>query len=129
MVEHRPRAIVMGAAAASPMTLANGAAARVRLIVWCDPGEMAERYGADTTVIDWHTRLTCSGRGSRHVDFVVTGTEAGGRHRAIRAAPSTLRSARQEPGWAAGLSAEPPVCPATQRNLAQAGSRSGCSHR
>jgi hypothetical protein len=38
------------------MTLGNAAAARVRLIVWCrdcgrqiepDPGEMAQRYGAE----------------------------------------------------------------------------------
>jgi hypothetical protein len=43
---------------------------QVRLIVWCrdcgrqvepEPGEMAERYGAETTVIDWHARLTRSG--------------------------------------------------------------------
>jgi hypothetical protein len=40
-----------------------------------DPGEMAERYGAETTVLDWHARLTCSGCGSRQVEFVVTGTE------------------------------------------------------
>jgi hypothetical protein len=67
-----------------PMTLGNAAAAKVRLIVWCldcrhqvepDPAEMAERYGAETTVIDWHARLTCSSCGSRHIDFVVTGTE------------------------------------------------------
>jgi hypothetical protein len=40
-----------------PMTLGNAAAARVRLIVWCngcqrqvepDPAEMAQRYGAET---------------------------------------------------------------------------------
>jgi hypothetical protein len=67
-----------------PMTLGNAAAAGVRLVVWCgdcrrqvepDPAEMAERYGADMTVPDWHARLTCSGCGSRQVDFVVTGTE------------------------------------------------------
>jgi hypothetical protein len=66
------------------MTLGNAAAAKVRLIVWCldcrhqiepDPAEMAERYGAKTTVIDWHTRLVCSGCGSRRVEFVVTGTD------------------------------------------------------
>jgi hypothetical protein len=65
-----------------PMTLGNAARARVRLIVWCkacqhqvepDPTEMAERYGAETTVIDLHARLVCSGRGSREVDFVLTG--------------------------------------------------------
>jgi hypothetical protein len=64
--------------------LGNAAAARVRLVVRCrdcgrqvepDPGEIAERCGAETTVIDWHARLTCSGCGSRQVDFVVTGTE------------------------------------------------------
>jgi hypothetical protein len=36
---------------------------------------MAERYGAETTIADWHARLVCSGWGSRQVDFVVTGTE------------------------------------------------------
>ena len=48
------------------MTLGNAAASRVRLIVWgldCphqiepEPAEMAERYGADTTVLAWHERL------------------------------------------------------------------------
>jgi hypothetical protein len=54
------------------------------VIVWCldchhqvepDPAEMAERYGAETTIPDWHTRLVCSECGSRRVDLVVTGTE------------------------------------------------------
>jgi hypothetical protein len=45
-----------------PMTLGNAAAARVRLIVWCqdcqhkvepDPAEMAARYGADITATHW----------------------------------------------------------------------------
>jgi hypothetical protein len=40
-----------------------------RLIVWCwdcrhqvepDAAEMAERYGAETTVPDWRERLVCS---------------------------------------------------------------------
>src|SRR5271166_6452126 len=44
-----------------PMTLGAAATAQVRLIVWCkecqhqvepDPGEMATRYGADTSVLD-----------------------------------------------------------------------------
>ena len=44
------------------MTLAAAAGAGVRLIVWCqecghqvgpDPGELAKRHGAATTVIDW----------------------------------------------------------------------------
>jgi hypothetical protein len=48
------------------MTLGNAAAAKVRLIVWCkdcrhqiepDPVEMAQRYGAETTVPDWRERL------------------------------------------------------------------------
>ena len=67
-----------------PMTLGNPASARVRLVVWCrececqikpDPGEMAERYGAEKTVIDRHARLVCSGCGCRQTDFVVAGTE------------------------------------------------------
>jgi hypothetical protein len=66
------------------MTLSNAAAACVRLIVWCkacghrgepDPAEIAERYGAETTVPDWRDRLVCSQCGSRKVDMVVTGTE------------------------------------------------------
>src|SRR5690242_7014795 len=49
-----------------PMTL--GAAAGVRLIVWCkacrhrvepDPAEMAERYGAEMPVLNWRARLVC----------------------------------------------------------------------
>ena len=64
------------------MTLGNAAAARVRLIVWCkdcrhqiepDPAEMAQRYGAETTVPDWRERLICSQCGSREIDMVVTG--------------------------------------------------------
>jgi hypothetical protein len=67
-----------------PMTLGNAAAAGVRLVVWCrdcgrqvepDPAEMAERYGAETTIPDWGARLVCTGCGSRRVEFVVTGTE------------------------------------------------------
>ena len=54
-----------------PMTLGGAVAAKVRMIVWCldcrhqvepDPTEQAERYGAETTVPDWH-----------YVDMVVTG--------------------------------------------------------
>jgi hypothetical protein len=65
-----------------PMTLGNAAAARVRFIVWCkdcqhqvepDPAEMAQRYGAATTVLDWSARLVCSRCGSRQIDMVVTG--------------------------------------------------------
>ena len=65
-----------------PMTLGNAAAARVRLIVWCldcrhqvepNPAAMAERYGAEMSVPDWHKRLVCGQCGSRRVDFVVTG--------------------------------------------------------
>jgi len=51
------------------MTLGNAATARARLIVWCkecrhqvepDPAAMADRYGAATTVPEWHERLRCS---------------------------------------------------------------------
>jgi hypothetical protein len=67
-----------------PMTLGNAAAAKVRLIVWCldcqhqtepDAAEMAERYGAETSVPDWRTRLICGECGSRRIDMVVKGTE------------------------------------------------------
>jgi hypothetical protein len=34
---------------------------------------MGGRYGAETTVPDWHQRLVCGNCGSRRVDFVVTG--------------------------------------------------------
>jgi Zn finger protein HypA/HybF involved in hydrogenase expression len=66
----------------SPATLGSSAAAGVRLIVWCrdcshqvepDPTEQSDRYGAETTLIDWHARLSCSKCGSRQVDMVVTG--------------------------------------------------------
>src|SRR5271169_2991365 len=62
-----------------PMTLGDAAAAHVRLIVWCldcrhqvepDPSEMAEPYGAEATVSDWHKRLACGAvrpRGSARV--------------------------------------------------------------
>jgi hypothetical protein len=66
------------------MTLGGAAAAEVRLIVWCkacqhqvepDPAEMAQRYGADTSVLDWRERLVCSCCGERQADMVVTGTK------------------------------------------------------
>jgi hypothetical protein len=65
-------------------TLGSTAAAQARLIVWCndcrhevepDPAEMAERYGPEMSVPDWHKRLMCSACGSRRVDFVVTGAK------------------------------------------------------
>jgi len=67
-----------------PMTLGSVAKAGLRLIVWCrgchhqvepDPAQLAERYGAETHVLDWHTRLVCSKCGGRDVDFVVSGTK------------------------------------------------------
>ena len=66
------------------MTLGVAAAARVRLIVWCkecvrqvepDPGEMAARYGADTSVLEWRQRLVCSACSSRDVDMVLSGAK------------------------------------------------------
>jgi hypothetical protein len=64
------------------MTLGGAARAGLRFIVWCkacqhqvepDPAEHAQRYGAETMVIDWHARLSCSKCGSREIDMVVTG--------------------------------------------------------
>jgi hypothetical protein len=40
-----------------------------------DPAAMAERYGAETTVPEWHKRLVCSQYDSRKIDFVVTGAK------------------------------------------------------
>jgi hypothetical protein len=40
-----------------------------------DAAEIAERFGAETTVPEWRERLVCSRCGSRNVDKVVTGTE------------------------------------------------------
>jgi hypothetical protein len=65
------------------MTLGVAAAAGVRLIVWCkecqhqvepDPTEMAARYGAETSVLEWRERLVCSRCGSYSVDTVVSRT-------------------------------------------------------
>jgi hypothetical protein len=67
-----------------PMTLGTAAATQVRLIVWRkayqhqvepDPAEMAQRYGANTSVLDWRERLICSRCGGRPADMVVTGTK------------------------------------------------------
>jgi hypothetical protein len=67
-----------------PMTLGVAAAAQVRFIVWCkacqhqvepDPAEMAQRYGSDTSVLDWCERLFCTRCGGRQADMVVTGTK------------------------------------------------------
>jgi hypothetical protein len=65
------------------MTLGGAAAAGVRIIVWCkacrhqvepDPAELAERYGAAVSVLDWRDRLICSRCGGRDNDMVLTGT-------------------------------------------------------
>jgi hypothetical protein len=37
--------------------------------------EMAQRYGAETPVLDWRERLVCSKCGSRAIDMVVSGTK------------------------------------------------------
>jgi hypothetical protein len=67
-----------------PATLGSTATAGARLIVWCrdcrhqiepDPAEMAEQYGAEMAVPDWHKRLVCGQCGSRQIDFVVTGAK------------------------------------------------------
>lgn len=70
-----------------PATLGSSAAAGVRLIVWClgcrhrvepDPVEQAARYGAETTVLDWHARLVCGRCGSHRIDMAVTGADFAG---------------------------------------------------
>ena len=42
--------------------------------------EMATRYGAETSVLNWRERLVCSRCGSRQVDRVATRTGRLGRH-------------------------------------------------
>ena len=83
--QDRDRSIIMKSEPGPPMTLGAAAAAQVRLIVWCkscqhqvepDPAEMAARYGADTSVLDWREKLVCSQCGGRQADMVVTGDEA-----------------------------------------------------
>jgi hypothetical protein len=37
------------------------------------PAEMAQRYGPETPVADWHKRLVCSRCRSRDTDMVMTG--------------------------------------------------------
>src|SRR5215472_14461422 len=71
---------------------AFAAAAQVRLIVWCkacqhqvepDPAEMAARYGADTSVLDWRERTRlfqvrwprCRFRGDRDGAAIAPPTE------------------------------------------------------
>jgi hypothetical protein len=64
------------------MTLGGAANAGVRIIVWCKacqhqaepgPAEMAARYGAGVSVLDWRERLRGSRCGSRDIDMVLTG--------------------------------------------------------
>jgi len=73
----------MSKSATGPMTLGNAAAAKVRLIVWCndcghratiDPAELSEKLGSDFPVPDISRRLRCSGCNGRGVSFVVSGT-------------------------------------------------------
>ena len=72
-----------------PATLGSTAKAHLLLRVWCndcrrvadlDPGEQAERHGADLDLLVWRSRLRCSKCGSRNVDSIVhrgrTGTPA-----------------------------------------------------
>ena len=68
------------------MTPGGAAAAQLQLIVWCkdcrhqiepDPAEMAQQYGAATTVLDWSARLVCSRCGNHQIDMVVTGARRG----------------------------------------------------
>jgi hypothetical protein len=63
------------------VALGNAAAAQVRLIVWCracshqvepDPAEIAARYGAEMSVLDWREWLVCSRCGSRQVVMVAS---------------------------------------------------------
>ena len=70
-----------------PATLGSTARAHLLLRVWCnacrrivdlDPGEQAERHGADLDLLVWRERLVCAQCGSRQVDFVVAPRRTGG---------------------------------------------------
>src|SRR5246127_2524610 len=95
-----------------PATLGSTAAAGVRVIVWCkacrhqiepDPAEMAARYGADTSVLDWRERLGCSLFGGRQGGMGVDGAR-GRKPRAPRGHPNSDYGALadvDERGWRA----------------------------
>ena len=70
-----------------PATLGSTAKAHLLLRVWCndcrrvadlDPGEQAERHGADLDLLVWRSRLRCSTCGSRNVDSIVHRGRTGG---------------------------------------------------
>ena len=88
---HAPRAWESGSPViegeSGPATLGTTARANLLLHVWCkdcrhqvdfDPGEQAERYGADLDLLVWDKRLRCSKCGSRNVDFIVAPASTGG---------------------------------------------------
>ena len=99
------------------MTLGAAAAAGVRLIVWCkecrhqvepDPAEMATRYGAETSVLDWRERLVVfpvrqpAGRHGAHRDetiaadnFEVAAKSRGPIREAIGAGPVSVNPGPQ----------------------------------
>lgn len=64
-------------------TLASTARSGHALIVWCKACQrhveftptaivqLAEKHGADLTLLDWRSRLKCSECGSREIDMVV----------------------------------------------------------
>jgi len=66
----------------TPMTLGNAAKTSLQLIVWCkacqhqnqtDPADVAERFGAETSLVAWRDRLVCSNCGSRDIEMVLMG--------------------------------------------------------
>src|SRR5262249_9699617 len=65
-----------------PMTLGNAATACVRLVGWCkdagitepDPAQQVQRYGAETSFLDWRERV-CSPWATRDIKMVVTERE------------------------------------------------------
>ena len=69
--------------------------------MWCrdshqvepDPAEMAARYGAGTTVLDWRERLICSCCASRQVEYSGERDEAAPRVDGTPTPPLVNRSA------------------------------------
>jgi hypothetical protein len=101
-----------------PATLSSTAKAHLLLRVWgnacrrivdLDPGEQAERHGADLDLLVWCERLVSAQCGSRHVDFVVAPRRTGGLDRDRSTRPMSRRCRPTPPRQA--VAGQPPARP------------------
>jgi hypothetical protein len=81
------RCIIAGMRGIYPRTLGSTDRSDLLLRTWCnacrhwvdiDPGEQAERYGADLPVLEWRLRLVCPQCGSHAMDCVAGPRRTGG---------------------------------------------------